>query len=199
MQGVAGHSHGAGAVLEEPGESVATVPAAGKRAAIRGASLADRAEVAMLAALESGDVHLVEMPVTHTFPPGLYVRQITIPKGTLVTSREHLHRHSFILTQGDILVTSDTEGQVRYVAPFAGITEPGTRRTLYANETTIWTTLHANPENITDPDVLAQQLTVHDNPLVDASCPLLRAWSKDYSPSAALAAAITPTISQEHT
>src|SRR5688572_12560358 len=100
--------------------------------------LADRAEVTMLGMLGDGTAHVVEMPVTHQFADGLYIRTIFIPAGTLLTSREHLHQHSFTISQGDISVTSDTEGAVRYKAPHVGITEPGTRRVLFAHEDTTW-------------------------------------------------------------
>ena len=164
---------------------------------IQSASLADRAEVTMLQMVAAGHP-VIQMPVSHHFPPGLYVRQITIPKGTLLTSREHLHRHPFFISEGDISVTSETEGVVRYVAPFAGITEAGTRRVLFAHETTVWTTVHANPTNETDPDKIVLEITGHDNPLVDPSCPLLEAWGKDFSADRALEQATAPTITAKN-
>lgn len=147
--------------------------------------LADRAEVTMLGMLGDGTAHVVEMPVTHQFADGLYIRTIFIPAGTLLTSREHLHQHPFIISQGDISVTSDTEGAVRYKAPHIGITEPGTRRVLYAHEDTTWTTAHLNPTNERDPDKIVLEVTSHVNPLVDPSNPLLRAWATDYAPTIA--------------
>ncbi|WP_367874012.1 hypothetical protein [Luteolibacter sp. Populi] len=193
---VAGHGQSeAGAVSNDPGPMVAdrSEPEAETRHEIT-SSLADRAEVAMLAALQAGHVHLVEMPVTHRFAEGLYIRTIFIPAGTVLTSREHLHQHPFVISQGDISVTSEKEGAVRYTAPHVGITEPGTRRVLAAHADTTWTTVHLNPTNETDPDKIVLEITGHDNPLVDPSCPLLRAWSKDHSTDAALEQATAPTI-----
>ena len=89
------------------------------------------------------------IPVTHNYAPGLYIRQVTIPAGCMLTSMEHLTEHPFIISKGKILVTSETEGSVTYTAPHVGITQPHTRRALFAIEETVWTTFHIT--DLTDP------------------------------------------------
>lgn len=88
----------------------------------------------------------VEMPVTHRFTPGLYIREIHIPAGTLLTSAIHRTEHPFIISKGRIAVISENEGRVIYEAPHCGITKPGTRRVLHAETDTVWTTFHATEE-----------------------------------------------------
>jgi hypothetical protein len=110
---------------------------------------------------------LVDFPVTHKFAPGMYVREIFMPAGSVLTSRIHKFEHPFVISKGVISVWSLNEGTVCYRAPHTGITLPGTRRVLLAHEDTIWTTFHLNPDNITDPDALVAILTQeHENPML---------------------------------
>lgn len=121
-----------------------------------------------------------ELPVTHTFTPGIYIRQILIPAGTMLTSMEHKTEHPFVISQGRIIVTSDNEGQVVYEAPYTGITKPGTRRALYAETDVIWTTFHATEE--TDVEKIGEAiLAPHENPLIKGQ-PKLEQW-KDSLPN----------------
>ncbi|WP_075081416.1 hypothetical protein [Terrimicrobium sacchariphilum] len=89
------------------------------------------------------------MPLKHRFVPGMYIREIFIPAGTLLTSRVHQTEHPFTISMGDISVVTPGGGVTRLKAPYTGITKPGTRRMLYAHENTIWTTYHVTKE--TDP------------------------------------------------
>lgn len=75
--------------------------------------------------------------------PGLYTRQIILPKGTLLTSRIHKTCHPFIVTEGAISVYN-TLGNTQdlFTTGYRGITLPGTRRVLYTHEKTTWITFH---------------------------------------------------------
>lgn len=97
-----------------------------------------------------------EMPVRHAFTPGFYVRQIFIPAGTLLTSKIHRTRHPFVITRGDISVWTKQAGVQRFSAPHTGITEPGTRRVLFAHAATVWTTFHAT--ELTDLEAIEAEL-----------------------------------------
>lgn len=80
-------------------------------------------------------------PLKHTFVDGAYVREIFMPKGTLLTSKIHKICHSYFVMKGDCSVLTD-EGVIRIKAPYHGITQPGTKRILYMHEDTIWITVH---------------------------------------------------------
>ena len=114
-----------------------------------------------------------ECPVVHRFTPGMYIREILIPAGTLGTSMEHRTEHPFVISQGTVYVMSENEGKVIYTAPHCGITKPGTRRVLYAETDVIWITFHATEE--TDVDKIGEAiLEPHINPLVPDN--LLNQW-----------------------
>lgn len=83
----------------------------------------------------------VMCPLKHTFVDGAYVREIFMPKGTLITSKIHKIKHPYFVMQGDCSVLTD-EGVIRIKAPYYGITKPGTKRILYIHEDSIWVTVH---------------------------------------------------------
>ena len=88
-------------------------------------------------------------PLKHTFGDGLYIRQITMFKGYLFTSKLHKLVHPYFVLSGDVSVITP-DGPIRIVAPYSGITKAGTKRILYINEETVWITVHPNPDNETD-------------------------------------------------
>lgn len=89
-----------------------------------------------------------EMPVTHRFTPGLYIREIFLRKGTIVTTKVHKTEHPYVISMGLVTVRS-SDGVERFQAPWTGITKPGTKRIIYVEEDTIWTTFHVtNKTNI---------------------------------------------------
>jgi hypothetical protein len=116
-----------------------------------------------------------ECPLIHRFTPGLYVREIFMPKDTILTSLLHLTTHPFFVLQGDVSVWYHGVPVQRYRAPYTGITEAGTRRLLYTHEDTIWTTVHVT--NLTDPDEIIDSITSRDfNPHVDKDNPRVNMW-----------------------
>ena len=98
----------------------------------------------------------IEVPLKHRFLDGLYSREVTMPKGSIVVSKTHNLENLTIISQGECVEL--TEGhEVRYLkAPCTMISEPGIKRALYMLEDTVWTTVHQNPENTRDIKELEQ-------------------------------------------
>jgi len=84
----------------------------------------------------------IDMPVVHRFTPGLYMREIHMPAGSLCTSKIHKTEHPFVVLSGRCSVWSEGNGVEHICAPFVGITKPGSRRVLYIHEDTVWITFH---------------------------------------------------------
>lgn len=80
-------------------------------------------------------------PVLHKYADGCYIRQIFMPKGMIVVSKIHKKTHPYFVLRGKVRVSTE-EGIVNIEAPYSGITEAGTRRTLLVLEDTIWSTVH---------------------------------------------------------
>lgn len=147
-------------------------------AVLANCSESDKIEYAMCQSEEK-----VECPLTHIFTPGLYTRTIFMPAGSLIMSMTHNTRHPFVISTGEVDVIS-SEGSETHIAPYMGITQPGTKRFLHVKQDTTWTTFHANPNNLTDPDQIAGViLKKPSNPLLDSNDQQCNSWSKNISPS----------------
>ena len=97
----------------------------------------DELEVALLENCEP--VHCL---TTHMFTDGMYIREIFMPAGSLITSKVHKTEHPYIVSYGKVAVSIDGDDWDEITAPYTGITKPGTRRVLYILEDCIWTTFH---------------------------------------------------------
>lgn len=102
------------------------------------------------------DMPQVECPVRHTFAPGLYAREMTIPKGVTAVGAVHKTEHITTISKGRILMMTD-EGIQELCAPYTGVSKAGIKRAAYALEETVMTCYH--PTNETDLDKLAEELT----------------------------------------
>ncbi len=130
--------------------------------------------------LNQADVEILKMPprecpLIHRFTPGMYIREIFMPKDTILTTLLHLTTHPFFVLKGDVSVYYNGIPTQRYKAPYTGITEAGTRRMLLTHEDTIWTTCHVT--DLTDPDEIIESITSRDfNPLVDKNEARFNTW-----------------------
>jgi hypothetical protein len=91
-------------------------------------------------------------PLKHTFAGGLYIREIFMPKGQIISTGIHKKEHPYFVLKGDISVLTD-EGIKRIKAPYNGITKPGTKRLIYMHEDSVWITVHATDKSTVE-DVL---------------------------------------------
>lgn len=111
------------------------------------------------AAIRAKEFH-VELPLKHRFTPGLYVREIFMPAGTIVVSRIHKTQHPFVISKGECEVWSPGVGWTPLKAPHTGITLPGTQRLLLIHEDTIWTTFHPGTwTDDTDPQEIVEMVS----------------------------------------
>jgi hypothetical protein len=110
----------------------------------------------------------LELPVEHQFHPGLYVRRLAMPAGSLIVSKIHNTEHPYVLTEGQCLVWTKETGAVHLMAPYHGITMPGTRRVLFILEDCVWTTYHPiTAEEFGDVKLIEDRIIEkHENPLL---------------------------------
>ncbi|MGL4592756.1 MAG: hypothetical protein ACRCVZ_13010 [Aestuariivirga sp.] len=106
------------------------------------AAVIDRLEATMLEMVDAGAAVPVEMPVNHLRTPGLYVRTISMPAGTVLTSKIHKTEHPYIVHAGVAEVFVEGVGPQLIQAPYMGVTKPGTRRVLRIVEDCVWSTFH---------------------------------------------------------
>lgn len=97
------------------------------------------------------DLPDVEFPLQHTFAPGVYVRTIFIPAGSVIVGKIHKHRHANVLSQGHVTVLTEGGGLEDLRGPLTMVSEPGTKRAVYAHTDTVWTTIHpTDKSDLTD-------------------------------------------------
>jgi len=97
-----------------------------------------------------------ECPVRHHFAPGVYAREISIPKGVVLVGAVHKIENLAVLSAGRLQVVTD-EGTTEISAPAIVRVKPGQKNAALALEDAVWTNFFATDE--TDPDKLVEILT----------------------------------------
>lgn len=95
-----------------------------------------------------------DMPLKHSFADGIYVREIFLPAGSILTGKIHKHEHPNFLMSGKVRMVTEFGDAETVEGPKAMISRPGTKRTLYIIEDTVWITVHLNPTNTQNLDEL---------------------------------------------
>lgn len=116
-----------------------------------------------LEAVMLDNMPVIECPVTHRFTEKLYVREIFMPAGMLITSKIHKTQHQYFVMKGKCIVWIDGIEHL-IEAPYIGVTEPNTRRVLLILEDSIWATTHVNEDNETVEQIEERIIEKHDNP-----------------------------------
>ncbi len=89
-----------------------------------------------------------ECPVQHYFGPGVCIRELFVPAGSLVLSHKHKEQTMNILLKGKAAVVINEEVRV-IEGPYIFVSEPG-RKLGYAIEDVVWQNVFATDE--TDPE-----------------------------------------------
>ena len=85
----------------------------------------------------------------HYFAPGMYGRKMRIQAGMCVVGKIHKHAHINVLLFGRIKVVTEF-GDAILEGSKVWVSEPGTKRAVYALTDCEWLTLHANPTDTQD-------------------------------------------------
>lgn len=100
----------------------------------------------------------VDCPIRHYFAPGLFAREMSIPKGATVTGAVHKTENLICVSLGRLWIV--TEDGTREVAAGETLTcKAGMKNAVYALEDSRWTNFMANPDNETDIDKLVETFT----------------------------------------
>lgn len=80
-------------------------------------------------------------PVDEKYGCCTYAREMFIPKDTLIIGKIHKHQHLNIISKGKVIVYTEF-GEKHLEAPITFVSEIGLKRSVYAVEDTLWTTIH---------------------------------------------------------
>jgi len=101
----------------------------------------------------------VEIPVTHTFSGGVYIREISVPKGTIIIGKRHRHESCNVLMKGVLtLYMGENEPTVTIEGPLLFTSPPGTKKMAYCHEDVVFLNIH--PTNETDLEKIEKEFII---------------------------------------
>jgi hypothetical protein len=97
-------------------------------------------------AIERLQVELSKLPqlqieTLHYFADGMYLRWVFRPKGALIIGKVHKKQHFYLVISGEVEIRGNGEIK-RMKAPCVVVSEPGTKRAVYALEDSVCITIH---------------------------------------------------------
>jgi quercetin dioxygenase-like cupin family protein len=114
--------------------------------------------------IESLQAQMVAMPqaelvTEHQFSPGMYMRKLFRPAGTLIVGKVHKEPHFFLCAKGEIIAWTES-GMKRLQAGDVIESKPGTKRVTLAVTDAIGITIHRTDK--TDLDEIEAELIEPD-------------------------------------
>jgi hypothetical protein len=91
-----------------------------------------------------------DCPLVHSFGGGMYVREIFIPAGMMLTGKIHKHEHPNFLMAGKVSMITEDGGAQIMEAPQSMLSPAGCKRALFTHTPTWWITVHLNSNGHTE-------------------------------------------------
>ena len=109
---------------------------------------------------EMAQMPQAELETEHFFSPGMYLRRVYRPAGTLIVGKVHKKAHFFLCAKGEIIAWTET-GMKRLQAGDVVESQPGTKRVTLSVTDSIGVTVHLTDK--TDLDEIEQELVEPDD------------------------------------
>jgi hypothetical protein len=100
----------------------------------------------------------------HYFAPGMYVKEVTMPAGSVIVGKPHKTEHLCVMLQGRMQLLKDNGEVVELVAPMTFVGKPG-RKVARIIETVVFQNIFATDE--TDVEKLENMFV--ENPLLEGN------------------------------
>ena len=108
----------------------------------------------------------VDIPVEHIFSGGVYIRQILIPKGTIVMGKRHRHETCNILLSGELSIyAGEGKESNRVKGPLMFTSPPGTKKLAYCHEDAIFMNIHPTEE--TDLEKIEEEFIIPEEEYIE--------------------------------
>ena len=93
----------------------------------------------------------VEIPTTHNFMGGVYIREIFVPKDTLIIGKRHRHETCNMVLKGKLSVYMGRDLPVKHIeGPCIFPSEPGAKKMGYSHTDVIFVNIHPTEETDLD-------------------------------------------------
>ena len=106
----------------------------------------------------------VECQEKHYFGPSLYIKEATMPAGSVIIGKPHKVEHMCVMLQGKMIIVNEDGSRNELVAPMTFVSKPG-RKVAYIIETVVFQNIYATDE--TDVEKLENMFVENTQPLLD--------------------------------
>ena len=87
-----------------------------------------------------------DVAIKHSFADQVYIRQMNLKKDYVIVGAIHNHLHAWFLLSGKVIINNNGE-KIEHIAPCYTVSEPGSKRLIYAVEDSVFVNVHKNPSN----------------------------------------------------
>jgi len=94
-------------------------------------------------------------PLRHFFIDGVYMREMTAFKNTVLVGVIHKLEHISIILKGTLYIY-DISGVRKVSAPYVWISQPGAQRAAYVEEDVVWLTVHGVDKGDHEPEEMLE-------------------------------------------
>ena len=98
-----------------------------------------------------------DVPIKHSFADQLYLRQMNLKKDYVIVGAIHNHLHAWFLLSGKVIINNNGE-KIEHIAPCYTVSEPGSKRLIYAVEDSVFVNVHKNPSNTQNIEELENEI-----------------------------------------
>jgi hypothetical protein len=129
--------------------------------------------LAQIQALQAAGALLpqIELKTEHFWADGLYARMLFRPADTLIVGKVHLREHLYVVLSGEVTITGDGYKE-HVIGPKVFVSQPGTKRAVYAHTDATTMTVHRTDER--DLDKIEAELIEPDEGAMYDSANLLK-------------------------
>lgn len=106
----------------------------------------------------------VECSEKHHFGPGLYIKEVTMPAGSVIIGKPHKVEHMCVMLTGSMILVNEDGSKTELVAPMTFVAKPG-RKVAYIIETVVFQNIYATEE--TDVEKLENMFVENPQPLLE--------------------------------
>ena len=87
----------------------------------------------------------VECPEKHHFGPNIYIKEVTLPAGSVIVGKYHRHEHLCNMVSGRMIVVDSEGNRTELVAPMTFMAKSG-RKIAYIIETVVFQNIYSTSE-----------------------------------------------------
>jgi hypothetical protein len=91
------------------------------------------------------DLPPVQCEEKHHFGPNIYIKEVTMPAGSLIIGKHHRMEHLCNMISGRMIVLDADGNRAEFIAPMTFMAKPG-RKIAYIIETVVFQNIYSTPE-----------------------------------------------------